>query len=123
MREFSTRLGQRTGAAGHNRVQVRHEQWFRPAPATWLPHNGCAWISNLFMVGSAQSTVCQLMTLAPPRRIQPKMLNYVEFQESFFSHREQRACFEGNKSKRSLDPSFQKSSCEAASHLDLIRRG
>ncbi len=40
----------------------------------------------------------------------------------FFSHREQRACFEGNKSKRNFARSLQESLCADASEHDLSRR-
>src|SRR6266478_2181295 len=50
------------------------------------------------------------------------MINYVAPTMIFFSHREQRACFEGNKSKRNFGRSLQESLCADASEHDLSRR-
>ena len=64
----------------------------------------------------------QLMTLAPPLRPLRKMVNYVVLAMTFFSHREQRACFEGNKRMRNLNRDFQKSLRAMGSNGDLARR-
>jgi hypothetical protein len=56
--------------------------------------------SNPVMMDRTQPTVCQLITVANPCDHKEKMVNYVALRAAFFSHRERKACLEGNKEEQ-----------------------